>query len=252
MEVRAPAVDVNGELPPTPYPSERVKGLRVNDLGVELGSVVQTMYDRFDPEEPPSYEGEVDGAVAIVADGAGRILLVHRTDNHLLGLPGGGRDHGEDPAVTAVRETREETGLNVRVVGGFGSIDPRFTISYPLTLQDWNRALDDVRERTGDLSRAVLTKEDRSALPDKPTPGPTVRRLTDVYLGVLDGDGPQEPKPSEETFSAGFYSLAEITERAERGLFDPGDFDCVVRFFEAFPDGKIPAGNVETADADKA
>src|SRR6266700_423557 len=111
-----------------------VDGLRVNDLGVELGRVLQTRYDRFSLEAPPPREGEVRGAVAIVADGAGGILLVHRTDNHLLGLPGGRMNPGEAPAATADRETQEEAGLTVRVVGDFGRVDPVWTFRYPLDL----------------------------------------------------------------------------------------------------------------------
>ena len=254
MEIGSPAAgaSADGVLPPTPYESEMVDGLRVNDLGVELGLVLQTRYDRFSLEAPPPREGEVRGAVAIVADGAGGILLVHRTDNHLLGLPGGRMNPGEAPAATAVRETQEEAGLTVRVVGDFGSVDPGWTFRYPVGLPDWNRALDAVRERSDDPDRAVLTKEDRWALPDRQTAGEELRRLTNVYLGVLDGGGPQEPRPSEENFSARFYDLGEITERAERGLLDPGDFGCVVRFFDRYPDGKLPLRDTAAADAVEA
>lgn len=49
----------------------------------------------------------------------GRILLTRLsakvTQQTLWTLPGGGLDHGEDPAVAVVREVREETGLSVTV-----------------------------------------------------------------------------------------------------------------------------------------
>jgi ADP-ribose pyrophosphatase YjhB (NUDIX family) len=43
----------------------------------------------------------------------GQILLIRRTDDGKLTVPGGACDPGESPRETAVREVREETGLNV-------------------------------------------------------------------------------------------------------------------------------------------
>ena len=56
------------------------------------------------------------GGGAAVFDDAGRILLVERADDGTWGLPSGYVDPGESPAETAVRETREETGVEVEVV----------------------------------------------------------------------------------------------------------------------------------------
>lgn len=56
------------------------------------------------------------GAAAAVYDAAGNILLMQRADNGLWCLPGGWTEPHESPASTAVRETYEETGLDVRVV----------------------------------------------------------------------------------------------------------------------------------------
>ena len=56
------------------------------------------------------------GATAAVFDEAGRLLLQRRTDNGQWAMPGGGMDTGETLAYTAVRETREETGLDVAPV----------------------------------------------------------------------------------------------------------------------------------------
>lgn len=55
------------------------------------------------------------GANAVVFDAAGRILLHRRSDNGWWGLPGGGMEIGESVEECAIRETREETGLEVRV-----------------------------------------------------------------------------------------------------------------------------------------
>ncbi len=54
------------------------------------------------------------GAEAAVFDAEGRILLVRRSDDGRWCLPCGWVEPNETPAEAAVRETREETGLEVR------------------------------------------------------------------------------------------------------------------------------------------
>jgi 8-oxo-dGTP diphosphatase len=66
------------------------------------------------------------GAFAIIFDYQKRVLLCHRRDMDLWNLPGGGMEHGELPTDTAVRETKEETGLEVvveRLVGVYSKPD---------------------------------------------------------------------------------------------------------------------------------
>jgi ADP-ribose pyrophosphatase YjhB (NUDIX family) len=55
------------------------------------------------------------GAHAAVFDAGGQILLVRRTDDGRWCLPCGWVEPNEAPDETAVRETREEVGLEVRV-----------------------------------------------------------------------------------------------------------------------------------------
>ena len=55
----------------------------------------------------------IAATVVIVADG--KVLLVKREDLEVWALPGGGVDEGESLAETAVREAREETGLQVEL-----------------------------------------------------------------------------------------------------------------------------------------
>lgn len=56
------------------------------------------------------------GADAVIFDAEGRVLLGQRADNQRWGLPCGWVDPGESPAEAAIREVREETGLDVRIL----------------------------------------------------------------------------------------------------------------------------------------
>ena len=73
------------------------------------------------------------GASSLIFDqGREKVLLTRRADNGLWYLPGGGMDPGESAEETCVRETLEETGLQVRVtrlVGVYTS--PNIMIQYP-------------------------------------------------------------------------------------------------------------------------
>lgn len=68
---------------------------------------------------------------AIVRDDAGRVLMIERADNGLWAVPGGAQDIGETTVQAAVRETREETGIDVEVIGVAGIYsNPRHVIAY--------------------------------------------------------------------------------------------------------------------------
>src|SRR3954453_10416216 len=57
--------------------------------------------------------------------------MQRRRDNDLWALPGGTMDLGESIGETAIREVREETGLNVEIDGVVGIYsDPRHLIEY--------------------------------------------------------------------------------------------------------------------------
>ena len=66
------------------------------------------------------------GAFAIIFDEGNRVLLCHRRDVDVWNLPGGAVESGELPTEAVIRETREETGLDVvveRLVGVYGKAD---------------------------------------------------------------------------------------------------------------------------------
>jgi 8-oxo-dGTP pyrophosphatase MutT (NUDIX family) len=79
-----------------------------------------TRTDYFnDPDAPPA-NSVVPSASAVITNDNGEVLLLKRRDNNLWAIPGGGHDIGETIQDTAVREVREETGLDVRITGLVG------------------------------------------------------------------------------------------------------------------------------------
>jgi ADP-ribose pyrophosphatase YjhB (NUDIX family) len=69
--------------------------------------------------------------VASVVNDQGGILMIRRTDNGNWAVPGGGMDLGEAITDTAIRETREETGIVSEVTGLVGIYtSPRHVIRY--------------------------------------------------------------------------------------------------------------------------
>ncbi len=87
--------------------------------------------DYTDDPNAPKANNVVPSVVAVVEDDHGRILLIHKTDNDLWALPGGGHDIGESIGETVVREVREETGYEVEVTGIIGTYtNPNHVMAY--------------------------------------------------------------------------------------------------------------------------
>lgn len=87
--------------------------------------------DYLDDPNAPAANSVVPSANVAVLDVDGRLLLIRRTDNDNWALPGGGQDPGESIVDCAIRETREETGIDCEITGLVGIYtNPRHVIEY--------------------------------------------------------------------------------------------------------------------------
>ena len=87
--------------------------------------------DYYDDPAAPAANSIVPSANVAVVDDAGRILVIHRTDNDNWALPGGAQDFGESLPQCGVRETKEETGIDCEISGLVGIYtDPKHVIHY--------------------------------------------------------------------------------------------------------------------------
>lgn len=86
--------------------------------------------------DAPAATHVAPSAFVAVRDITGRILLVRRCDTGDWELPGGHVDPGESASDTAIRETAEESGMDVEITGLVGVYtDPGHVIADPRTGQ---------------------------------------------------------------------------------------------------------------------
>jgi 8-oxo-dGTP pyrophosphatase MutT (NUDIX family) len=87
--------------------------------------------DYYDDPRAPRANSVVPSANVAVFNESGEILMIHRMDNDNWALPGGALDLGESLIDTAVRETKEETGIECEITGLVGIYtDPKHVIHY--------------------------------------------------------------------------------------------------------------------------
>jgi ADP-ribose pyrophosphatase YjhB (NUDIX family) len=85
----------------------------------------------YNDPQAPLPNSIVVAVTVFVLDDHDRVLLIRRTDNGLWAVPGGAQDFGEYIAETAVRETKEESGIDVEVTGIVGIYtDPKHVMAY--------------------------------------------------------------------------------------------------------------------------
>jgi len=87
--------------------------------------------DFHDDPDAPAATSTVPSVNVAVTNKAGQILLIRRSDNDNWALPGGAVDLGESLTQAAVRETREESGVECEITGVSGIYtDPGHVILY--------------------------------------------------------------------------------------------------------------------------
>ena len=87
--------------------------------------------DYYDDPNAPKANSLVPSVNVIVENDKGEILMIRRTDNDNWAVPGGAIDLGESVKQAAIRETKEETGIDVEITGLVGIYsDPKHVIHY--------------------------------------------------------------------------------------------------------------------------
>ncbi|WP_336159139.1 NUDIX hydrolase [Amycolatopsis sp. VC5-11] len=76
--------------------------------------------DYYNDPNAPKANSIAVAVSAFLQDEEGRILMIRRTDNDLYAIPGGQLELGETLSQAAVREVREETGIECEVTGLVG------------------------------------------------------------------------------------------------------------------------------------
>ena len=87
--------------------------------------------DYYNDPNAPQANSIAVAVSAFIQDDEGRILMIRRTDNDLYSIPGGQLELGETLSQAAVREVREETGIECEVTGVIGLYsNPSHVIAY--------------------------------------------------------------------------------------------------------------------------
>ena len=87
--------------------------------------------DFFHDDRAPKANSLVPAVGVLAADERGRLLLQRRHDTGQWAIPMGKMELGETPSQCAVRETLEETGVEVEVTGLLGIYsDPGYIVAY--------------------------------------------------------------------------------------------------------------------------
>jgi len=87
--------------------------------------------DYHDDPSAPKANSMVPSVNVVVVNEAGDVLMIRRSDNGNWAVPGGAIDRGESMVQAAVRETREETGIECEITGLVGIYtDPKHLILY--------------------------------------------------------------------------------------------------------------------------
>ena len=87
--------------------------------------------DFYDDPAAPEANSLVPSVNVVVTNSDGDVLLIRRSDNQNWAVPGGAIDLGESMVQAAVRETKEESGIDCSITGLVGIYtDPKHVILY--------------------------------------------------------------------------------------------------------------------------
>jgi ADP-ribose pyrophosphatase YjhB (NUDIX family) len=87
--------------------------------------------DYYDDPNAPAANSIVPSVNVVVTNDRGVVILIRRSDNDIWALPGGAIDLGESMTQAAVREVKEETGIDCEITGLVGIYtDPKHIILY--------------------------------------------------------------------------------------------------------------------------
>ena len=87
--------------------------------------------DYYDDPEAPKANSLVPSVNVVVVNDAGDILMIQRSDNENWAVPGGAIDLGESMTQAAIRETKEESGIDCEITGLIGIYtDPKHVLLY--------------------------------------------------------------------------------------------------------------------------
>ncbi|WP_330180399.1 NUDIX domain-containing protein [Nocardia sp. NBC_01503] len=87
--------------------------------------------DYYKDPNAPKANSLVPGGSALIVDSEARVLMQRRGDSGNWSLPGGIMEIGETLEQCVIRETKEETGLDIEITGLLGIYtDPEHVIEY--------------------------------------------------------------------------------------------------------------------------
>jgi ADP-ribose pyrophosphatase YjhB (NUDIX family) len=137
------------------------------------GVVVGRRIDYLDDPDAPAANSLVPSVNVAVVDDDGRLLLIRRSDNDNWALPGGAMDPGESISDAAIRETKEETGIDCEITGLVGIYtNPRHVILYT---------------SDGEVRQECSVVFSARAVGGEPTPSSESSEVLWVVPGEVDG-----------------------------------------------------------------
>jgi ADP-ribose pyrophosphatase YjhB (NUDIX family) len=87
--------------------------------------------DYYDDPAAPEANSLVPSVNVVVTNADGDVLLIRRSDNQNWAVPGGAIGPGESMVQAAIRETKEESGIDCSITGLVGIYtDPKHVILY--------------------------------------------------------------------------------------------------------------------------